>query len=58
VFIVCVSGDKIGWSRENVKNYVNVLEKIGTTNPLLAKSVQMGRVPNNGTTVPLDFTDK
>jgi len=50
-------GDKIGWSRENVKNYVTILEKIGTANLLLAKSVQMGRVPNNGTTVPLDFTE-
>jgi len=50
-------GDKIGWSRENVKNYVSVLEKIGTTNLDLAKSVQSGRVPLNGTIVPLDFTE-
>ena len=50
-------GEKIGWSRENVKNYVKILESFGTNILELCKSHQKERVPKNGTIVPFDFTE-
>ena len=45
-------GDKIGWSRDKVKNHAIIFDQIGTQNLDLAKSVQIGRVPTDGTNVP------
>ena len=50
-------GDRIGWSREQVRNYIFVLDKIGTEVLDLARKYQNGRVPRNGTIVPFDFTE-
>ena len=50
-------GDRIGWSREQVRNYIFVLDKIGTGVLDLARKYQNGRVPRNGTIVPFDFTE-
>lgn len=50
-------GDKIGWSREKVKDHAHVLDSIGATNLNIAKAVQNGRAPTNGAIAPLDFTE-
>ena len=50
-------GEKIGWSREQVRNYIFVLDKVGTEVLDLARKHQNGRVPKNGTIVPFDFTE-
>jgi len=50
-------GDRIGWSREQVRNYIFVLDKVGTEVLDLARKHQNGRVPKNGTIVPFDFTE-
>jgi len=50
-------GERIGWSREQVRNYINILSKVGTQILDLARSYQKGRVPENGTIVPFDFTE-
>lgn len=50
-------GEKIGWTREKVRNYNFIIEGVGTQNIELAKTNQKGRVPDNGTTVPLEFTE-
>lgn len=50
-------GERIGWSREAVKNYIAVLDKIGTDIRNITKQYQFGRVPSNGTVVPFDFTE-
>ncbi len=50
-------GKRIGWSREKVRNYTFLIDKIGTQNINIAKSHQCGRVPDNGTIVPIDFTE-
>lgn len=48
-------GDRIGWSREQVRNYIFVLDKVGTEVLDLARKHQNGRVPKNGTIVPFDL---
>ena len=45
-------GERIGWTREQVKHYIAVLNTIGTEVLNLARGHQEGRVPENGTTVP------
>lgn len=51
-------GERIGWSRDSVKNYAHVLDRVGTQISDLAKQHQAGRVPANGTGVPaFDFTE-
>ena len=50
--------DTLGWSREKVKNYVAVLDKVGTQILEIAKKYQVGRVPQDGTNVPtFNFTE-
>ena len=51
-------GKTIGWSREKVRNYNIVLDKIGTKNLEIAKKYQDGRVPTDGTMVPIEFTER
>lgn len=50
-------GDKIGWSREQIKNYIKIIKTIGTQILDLCKEHQIGRVPEKGTIVPFDFTE-
>ena len=51
-------GEKIGWSRDNVKNYQRLIDSIGTNLIVLAKQHQKGRVPSEGTNVPtFNFTE-
>lgn len=50
-------GEKIGWSRENVKNYNKIIESIGTDILNLCLNRQSGRVPKKGTFVPFDFSE-
>ena len=58
-------GERIGWSREKIKNHVTLRSKIGTQILIFAKSFQSGRVPEFGTNVPkneqevntFDFTE-
>jgi len=50
-------GERIGWSREAVKQYVALANSIGTQVLDLAKDHQEGRVPSNGTRVPFAFTE-
>jgi len=45
-------GERIGWSREKIKNHVTLRSKIGTQILIFAKSFQSGRVPEFGTNVP------
>jgi len=45
-------GERIGWTREQVKHYIAVLNTIGTEVLNLARGYQEGRVPENGTVVP------
>ena len=45
-------GERIGWSREKIKNHVTLRSRIGTEILILAKSFQSGRVPDFGTNVP------
>ncbi len=53
-----VIGERIGWSREQVKNHAKVTDTIGTVILELAKTHQKGRVPLNGTNVPtFNFTE-
>jgi len=52
-----VIGERIGWSREQVKNYIKLINSIGTNIIEIAKNNQQGRVPQNGTIVPFDFTE-
>ena len=52
-------GERIGWTREQVKHYIAVLNTIGTEVLNLARGHQEGRVPENGTTVPTTtFTER
>ena len=50
-------GERIGWSREKVKNHVTLRSKIGTEILIFAKSFQSGRVPEFGTNVPKNERD-
>ncbi|MEA1928278.1 MAG: DNA methyltransferase, partial [Candidatus Auribacterota bacterium] len=50
-------GKRIGWSREAIKNYTAILDKIGTTILNFARAHQIGRVPEDGTFVPFNFTE-
>jgi hypothetical protein len=51
-------GERIGWSREAVRNYFFLLNGIGTTILDFAIEHQTGRVPDNGTIVPtVNFTE-
>ena len=45
-------GERIGWSREKVRNHVTLCSQIGTQILIFAKSFQSGRVPEFGTNVP------
>lgn len=51
-------GEKLGWSRSKVKQYVAILDKVGTEILEMARGHQEGRVPEDGTTVPThNFTE-
>ena len=50
-------GGRLGWSREKVKDYQTVNNKIGATILSLAKEHQKGRAPKNGANAPFDFTE-
>ncbi len=51
-------GKRIGWSRDNVKNYQRIIDRIGTRILGLTKNHQKDRVPINGTNVPThNFTE-
>jgi site-specific DNA-methyltransferase (adenine-specific) len=45
-------GERVGWSRERVKDHVIVLDKIGAQVLDLAKAHQEGRAPTNGASAP------
>jgi len=45
-------GERIGWSREKVRNHVTLRSQIGTEILIFAKTFQEGRVPNFGTFEP------
>ena len=45
-------GERIGWSREKIKNHVTLRSQIGTQILIFAKTFQSGRVPEFGTNVP------
>ena len=50
-------GERIGWSREQTKDYITVLNKIGAQFLNLARRHQVGRAPKNGANAPFDFTE-
>jgi len=50
-------GERIGWSRDQVKNHCRSLDEIGTQVLDFAKNYQEGRVPMVGTIVPMTFTE-
>jgi len=50
-------GERIGWNRERVKDYIAVLDKIGVDVLNLARQHQNGRSPKNGVFTPFNFTD-
>ena len=50
-------GEKIGWSRERVKDYIAILDKIGAQIINLAREHQTGRAPKIGAFAPFDFTE-
>ena len=45
-------GERIGWSREKIRNHVTLRSQIGTEILVFAKTFQEGRVPDFGTNVP------
>ena len=45
-------GERIGWSREKVKDHVTLRSKIGAEILILAKTFQAGRAPSNGANAP------
>ena len=49
-------GNKIGWSRVQVKNYMAILNKIGTQVLDIARKHQKGRVSKIDTGVSIDFS--
>ncbi len=50
-------GERIGWSREQVKDYITTLNKIGAQTLNLAKQHQIGRAPTIGAFAPFNFTE-
>jgi len=45
-------GERIGWSREKVKDHVTLRSQIGAEILILAKTFQEGRAPKNGAAAP------
>jgi hypothetical protein len=45
-------GERIGWSREKVRNHVTLRSQIGTEILVFAKTFQAGRAPSNGANAP------
>jgi ParB-like chromosome segregation protein Spo0J len=50
-------GERIGWSRGQISQYLVLLEKIATNILILAKKYQKGRVAENATFVSFNFTE-
>ena len=50
-------GEKIGWSRERVRDYIAILDKIGAQIINLAREHQTGRAPKIGAFATFDFTE-
>jgi biotin operon repressor len=51
-------GERIGWSREAVKDHVSLLKKIGADILDFAMQHQIGRAPENGAIAPaFNFTE-
>jgi len=50
-------GEKVGWSRSAVLNYILLLNKIDTQVLDLTRQHQIGRVSKNDTTVSFDFSE-
>ncbi len=50
-------GERIGWTREQVRNYIFVLDKIATRVLDLSKAHQEGRVADDATRVTFTFTE-
>ena len=51
-------GEKIGWSREKVRDYYSLLNVIGANILDMAKIVQKGRAPEKGANAPMhNFTE-
>jgi len=45
-------GERIGWSREKVRDHVTLRSRIGAEILVFAKSFQSGRAPSNGANAP------
>ena len=45
-------GERIGWSREKVRDHVTLRSKFGARILFLAKTFQAGRAPSNGANAP------
>ena len=45
-------GERIGWSREKVRDHVTLRSRIGAEILVLAKTFQEGRAPSNGANAP------
>jgi hypothetical protein len=45
-------GERIGWSREKVRNHVTLRSKIGAEILIFAKNFQEGRAPDFGAAAP------
>jgi len=52
-----VFGERIGWSRGQVSQYLVLLEKVATKVLVLARKYQKGRVAENATFVAFNFTE-
>lgn len=48
-------GKRIGWSREQVKDYVKLINSLGAKILEIAKKHQEGRAPQNGATAPFNI---
>jgi ParB-like chromosome segregation protein Spo0J len=50
-------GERIGWSREQVKDYIKLINSIGANILEIAKNNQIGRAPQIGAIAPFNFTE-
>ena len=50
-------GERIGWSREAVRDHIAVLDKVGADVLIFAVGYQPGRAPTDGAIAPTLFTE-
>lgn len=50
-------GDKIGWTREKIRDHIKIIKSIGAQNLDLCKINQKGRAPKDGANATFDFTE-